>query len=186
MCFRSRMLPGICDSMCPKTATHNINTAAGWGDRWRKASSLFLLWNRNAFTDTKSRHSDGADKQTQNNQPQLPAAFWTCLCGLQCQNRGRGPLEVSAKVVAQCHFSPVSYALQNLSLQNKREARDPWISLTSIFFIMEHHLFQSLGSVQNEISIERKKFLIILQWIWATRSVCNLGAGTSWSLGGNS
>lgn len=87
-------LESLCDSMCPKTATHNISTAAGWGDRWRKASSLFLLWNRNAFTDTKSRHSDGADKQTQNNQPQLSAAFWTCLCGLQCQNRGRGPLEV--------------------------------------------------------------------------------------------
>lgn len=102
------------------------------------------------------------------------------------EQRERSLGGVSAKVVAQCHFSPVSYALQNLSLQNKREARDPWISLTSIFFIMEHHLFQSLGSVQNEISIERKKFLIILQWIWATRSVCNLGAGTSWSLGGNS
>lgn len=37
-----------------------------------------------------------------------------------------------------------------------------WILFTPIFFTVKHESFQSLGSVRNEIPIERKKLLIIL------------------------
>lgn len=101
-------LASVCDSICPKTATHSVSTVAGWGDRWRNPSSLFLLWNRNAFTDTMSRQSDGVDKQTQNNKPTTVSSLLNMSVLFALPEGSRGALEVSAKAVAQCNLSPMS------------------------------------------------------------------------------
>lgn len=148
-------LASVCDSICPKTLGQYSSRVRGQMEKPTPApcscseTGMLLL----------TPHPDSViDKQTQNNKPTTSSSRLNMSVLFMVPERDRGTLEVCLQ---RLWLSVISVPCLMLYKTSNFKIKEKW-DLYIYFFIMEHQSFQSLGSVQNEIPIERKKLLILL------------------------